>query len=644
MATYEVHGSDGAMYRIEGPDNADPSAIIAQVTGGHKFGSGKSLDYDPTTGQTHPTGSPEAKALESPTSGQSSIQNFLAGAGKATVDLGRGAAQLGAGVADLVNPREQTLSGLVTGKPQSRVDEWRQAVTDARTRDAPLMNTGAGNAGFITGNIADMLPAAFIPGAGTLAGAGAIGAATGLAQPSASTGETLANVGLGAATGPGALLLGRGAAAVGKGAVAALEPLFRGGQERIAARTLQAFAGGPQDAQAAAAAIQNAPAVLPGVQPTTAELANNAGIAQLERTLRNNPEALQALTARNQGNRAAMTGALDQIAGTPQQLNAATTARTAATRPMYDAAGQAVVPADAELGRLLSRPSMTRAWDRAQQLAAERGVQLAQPNANDVSGQTLQYLKMGLNDMRDAGRQSGIGAHEQRALDSTLADLNAWTTRNVPQLRAADTSFRTLSQPINQMEVGGALRDRLVPALGDFGNNTRLSAASYATAVRNGDQLAATATGQPQLGLRDVLSPDQVRTVHQVGEQLARRANADELGRASGSNTAQNLASQNVLRQFLGPLGLPQNMGERAAQSTLGQTLLRPMQFVAAAGEPRILQRLADASLNPQEAARLLQLARTNPRVAQMLWARQGLLGPIAQQTQQGLLGTNAPQ
>jgi len=643
VATYEVHGSDGAVYRIEGPDDADPSAIIAQVTGQHRFGSGKSFDALPGGGVA-PTGSPEAKAAQSPVS-DSATQNFLAGAGKATVDLGRGIGQLGAGIADLVNPRDQSLSGLVTGqKPPSRVDEWRQAVADSRARDAALMKTGAGKAGFITGNIADSLPAAFIPGAGTLSGAAALGAGLGALQPSVSTGETLSNIGLGAAAGPASIAIGRGVAAAGRGAVAALEPLFRGGQERIAARTLQAFAGGPQAAADAANAIlTNGRSILQGVEPTTAELANNAGIAQLERTLRNNPEALQALTARNQANRAAMTGALDQIAGTPQAMEAATTARAAATRPLYDAAAQTVVPADAELGRLLARPSMTRAWDRAQQLAAERGVQLAQPNANDISGQTLQYLKMGLNDLRDTGRQSGMGAHEQRALDSTLAELNQWTTRNVPQLRAADAAFRDLSQPINQMEVGGALRDRLVPALGDFGNNTRLSANSYANAVRNGDALAANATGLPNATLPGVLSAPQMTTIRQVGEQLARRANADELGRAVGSNTGQNLASQNVLRQFLGPLGLPQNMGERAAQSTLGQTLLRPMQFVAAAGEPRILQRLADASLNPQEAQRLLRLAQTNPRLAQMIWARQGLLAPLGQQAVGGLLG-NSPQ
>src|SRR5215813_4104101 len=42
------------------------------------------------------------------------VQNFLAGAGKATTDIGRGIGQWGARIADVVDPRTPTLSGLVT--------------------------------------------------------------------------------------------------------------------------------------------------------------------------------------------------------------------------------------------------------------------------------------------------------------------------------------------------------------------------------------------------------------------------------------------------------------------------------------------------------------------------------------------------
>jgi len=232
-----------------------------------------------------------------------------------------------------------------------------------------------------------------------------------------------------------------------------------------------------------------------------------------------------------------------------------------------------------------------------------------------------------------------------RAVNGSLNSLQDWITRNVPQLRAADTAFAQGSIPINRMQIGQQLSNRLQPALADFGNNTRLNANNFANQVRNGDQLAADVTGNARATLAGTMAPDQMNTIQQIGEQLARRANADELGRATGSNTGQNLISQNVLRQFLGPLGLPQSVGERAAQSTLGQSVLRPLQWLSGAGEPRIMERLSNAALNPQEATRLLQLAQRNPRLAQALWARQGLLGPLSNTAAAGLVGSgNAPQ
>jgi len=159
--------------------------------------------FDAVNGQLLPTGSPAAKAAQSPIAQadpnsanpvESEIgamaSNALSGAGKAFVDLGRGAGQY---------------LGLVS----------RQDVQDSRTRDAPLMATGAGKLGNIGGNVAITAPAMLIPGANTVAGAGLIGAATGALQPSVSTGETVRNTVLGGALGAGSQAIGN---AVARGA------------------------------------------------------------------------------------------------------------------------------------------------------------------------------------------------------------------------------------------------------------------------------------------------------------------------------------------------------------------------------------------------------------------------------------------
>jgi hypothetical protein len=119
------------------------------------------------------------------------VQNFLAGAGKATADLGRGAGQY---------------LGLVN----------RQDVAESRRLDAPLMSTGAGKVGNVVGNVVDTLPAMAIPGANTIAGAGAVGAVMGALQPSVSTGETLRNLAVGGVLGAGGQAVGNAVAAGAK--------------------------------------------------------------------------------------------------------------------------------------------------------------------------------------------------------------------------------------------------------------------------------------------------------------------------------------------------------------------------------------------------------------------------------------------
>lgn len=754
MATYEVKGADGSVYHIDGPDGADPSAVVQQVIGQHAQTDSASTQKAAPPSPTLQLGLLPHHALDTGIPIGQGGSNFLAGAGMGVANLARGIGQN---------------LGLV-----SRAD-----VAKSRAEYAPTLSTGAGRVGDIAGQTAAMLPLALIPGANTMAGAALIGAGSGFLQPSTSTGETLANTALGGAAGPAALGVGRGLGALLQGGKAAIEPFLQGGQERIAARTLQAMAGGDPNALVNKITAAGG-GLLPNVKPTTAELAGNGGLSQLERTARNNPQYQPEFTARNQQNRAVMTKAVSDIAGTPEDLQVAQKARTALSSPLYDMAADEQVTGDDRLAQLMARPSMQSAWQRAQKLASEKGEQLVSgqdipesiadpaltvpppgkgpagpsaardsmlqylarhsrglnsdaaeaegidkadmslhaahfgiqrafrknglsmdaaaemlheagyPVANEqghydpnvmldriqdelggqksyslhnpsgglevsqpatpappatpkappppvYSGRAIQYLKMGLNDLKGEAESKGIGAHEQAAIGNTSKALDSWLTRNVPILKAADTTFKNASAPINQMQVGAALRDKLIPALGDLGNDTRLTANNFAQGLRNGDQLTAQTTGLP-LKLADVMGPQHMRTLNQVGQQLARRANADELGRAVGSNTAQNLISQNALRMIAGPLGLSHTTAEALAHNSLAQTLLRPLQFSAKLAEPRIMDLLAKASLDPKYANELLL-----KRLAQRSAVRgRGLLAPLAQGPTQGLLGPSA--
>jgi len=615
-----------ALRKADAAGDTDGAQKLAAYIKAQSAPQGRSFDL--VNGQPVPTGSPEARAAQSPVS-DSALENFRTATGKGLVDLGRGAGQM---------------LGL----------ESRQNVADARARDAPLMNTTAGKAGDLFGTAAGMLPAALIPGAGTLAGASAIGAGTGLLQPSTSTGETLANVGLGAAGGPAGLAIGRAGGALWQAGRSALEPFLSGGPERIASRVVQQFAGGAQPAAQAAASIAQPRDILPGVTPSTAELANNPGLNQLQRSLANQPEFNTALTLRDQANRAAMANAVQGIAGTDAQRAVNAGLRRDFSAPYYQQASAARVPVDDRLNRILTRPVMEQAWNRAEALAANNDETLVRPQMAAamgrpvpihgapplITGNALQYLKMGLQDLANTGPQRGIGAHEQAAVRSTLDDLNGWIQGSVPALRQADRMYAWASRPINQQDVGGELANRLIPALNDFAEApVRQNAQAFANAVRNGDQLAANATGNANATLAGTMTPAQMTTLRQVGEQLARRAAVNDVGRAAGSNTAQNLIGNNFIQQTLGPLGLPQNAFGRVLSGVADATLGRGAQFLGRTAEPDIQRFLQEAALNPEAAQRLLQM-HPNSRIAQLLWRRQGLLGPMGNTAALGLMGS----
>ncbi|ABR91677.1 Hypothetical protein mma_2193 [Janthinobacterium sp. Marseille] len=170
MAKFEITAPDGSKHEVTAPDNASEQEIMSYVQG--QFSN--QAKVDPSVGgstlQFGPfdTGIPIGESLT----------RGLAGAGKALTDLGRGAGQLVGAVS-------------------------RKDVEESRKLDAPLMATTAGKVGNVVGNVAALAPSAFIPGANSVAGAGTIGALTGLLQPSVSTGETLTNVGAGGVAGAG---------------------------------------------------------------------------------------------------------------------------------------------------------------------------------------------------------------------------------------------------------------------------------------------------------------------------------------------------------------------------------------------------------------------------------------------------------
>lgn len=176
MAKFEITAPDGRKFEITAPDGATQDQVLA---------------YAQQQFSAKPKPARQPDALDNPnmaTEGMSGLDKFLAGTGKAFVDVGRG------------------LSQLTGDMPQSRIDA-------AKAQDAPLMNTGAGIAGNVVGNVAATLPTIMIPGANTVTGAAAIGGALSGSQPVATGDSRAGNAAMGAA---GGALGQMGANAIGR--------------------------------------------------------------------------------------------------------------------------------------------------------------------------------------------------------------------------------------------------------------------------------------------------------------------------------------------------------------------------------------------------------------------------------------------
>ena len=547
-----------------------------------------------------------------PTEGMGGMQKFNAGVGKAMTDVGQGAAQM-------------------VGMGPSA-----QEVQDRRALDKPLMATGAGMAGNVSGNIAMLAPLAVAPGGATVAGAGALGALAGALQPTEGGQERLGNMAMGGALGAGVQTVARypaeiwdAAKGLGRGLKATVEPFYEGGREAILSRALRNASGGNPDVSARLAGARE---LVPGSVPTAAEVAGSPGIAALQRTASaTNPEAYATRAA--QQNEARIRD-LTELAGTQGRREFFAADRATAADSLYSKAyekgvdirrnpetGHFLSKAEisgvkGEITKLTSRPAIQDAMESARKLAANEGVRLTDPTGS-VKG--LDYLKRALDD-----KISTATGNEQRVLVDLKNRLLTTIDRLSPDYAAARTTFRDMSKPINQMDISQTIADKSINKLTDA-----LKPQSFANALT--DDTAAAATNFRKATLENTLEPAQLARLNAIKDDLARSVQARDLGRGPGSDTFQKLSMSNLMQRS----GLP----DTAMRVPM---LGRVANWAYENADNRMRQQLAEALLNPREAGRLLNAAppmglppNTNPAIGERaaMLARMLMLPAIPQLT-----------
>jgi hypothetical protein len=382
---------------------------------------------------------------------------------------------------------------------------------------------------------------------------------------------------------PGAAAVAGQVARSGAGAVTQLhKPFTQAGREAVVGATLRRLANDPD--AAAAAMVGGADELVPGSAPTTAQSSRDLGLLQAERALASvDPK----FAARRSSNNAARNRALDDVAGSEADLTKARGDRETQGKQLYNEAfGQPLRP-DAPLDPLLSltkRPAFQDAIKRAQRLAQEAGEDKLDIML-DPKG--LHYIKMALDDKIGTAAQQGIGAAERRAIVQTREDFLGWLEDASPAYAKAKSAYAEASKPVNQMEAGQEIQKA-----------TRVAGPDAVT----GDPIISQAKWQNVVTskideLGKTLSPEHIKTLRAIGNDLDRAVASDSAGKAAGSNTFQNLSTANVIGAAL---------GDRAASSPVAQTLTRPLQWLYKIPEQDVKDLLVQAMLDPKIARALM--------------------------------------
>jgi hypothetical protein len=445
----------------------------------------------------------QIRAQVDPTEGMSGTQKFLAGAGKAYTDIGRGVGQL------------------VGAVPQGDIDE-------AKSLDAPLMNTGAGVAGNIVGNVAALAPAALVPGVNTLTGAGLVGGALGMAQPVA-TGESRA---LNTALGAGLGVAGQGVAnAVGR----AVRPVQSTLPKELA----------PLAAKAEAA----------GIPLTAAQKTGSRPLAITESVLENLPFTADKQLAAKQAQKTAFNRAALKTVGenadtaTPDVLSAA---KDRIGKTFEDLSARNVVGLDNDFVNALAKVDASRTVFSSSKIedSVEKALELA--SKGKISGKEYQKIRSSLSKASSSAFSSD--AELGQALKEIRNAFDDAATRSI-----SDADKKAWAEARKQWAALKVIEKAAAPTSADAvaGN---ISPAKLATALNTADKNFKYGKGQKELG------------------DIARIGRAFVAEQIPNSGTAQRTFYQDLLQNPLkiipGAMGIGSVPMQALMNSQLGQRYL----------------------------------------------------------------------
>lgn len=266
---------------------------------------------------------------------------------------------------------------------------------------------------------------------------------------------------------------------------------------------------------------------------------------------------------------------------------------------------------DPTLAQLMANPFVKDELPAALKLAEANGI-----TPKDDLTQFLHYVKIGLDKQLSKTGNDALTSTQQKSVQDAKTQLLDWlaSPRGNPKYELARKVFAEESQPINQMQVGQFLADKLTAPIAEQGAGVSQRGALYAQALRDAPGTLKRSTGMPRYETLDqVLTPEQVATTSKVGASLARAMENERLG-GLGAKKAQEtmsaieppLPSAGMLSPVYSVLRAITNRIHGSVTSKVTETLAKAMQ------DPKAMAALME-SATPAERKALAPYLLTAP-------------------------------
>ena len=262
-------------------------------------------------------------------------------------------------------------------------------------------------------------------------------------------------------------------------------------------------------------ALRGQTEIVPGSVPTAGQAAADVGSTRYA--------ALQAEVAKqlpteylNRANQqaAARVAQVQTVGKTEADLAAAERLRAQATDPLYTAARNAgnvvdVTPVLNKIDDIIAKNPGNK--ELLTEFNAIRGSLV---DANGIPRTNAQEVASAID-----GLKSALAKKENAFIKKQLTSLKNDLVQAVPGYEVAQQTFATMSKPINQMDVGQYLENKLTGPLSEG----KLRSGAFAGAVKEAPTTLKRATGESRFNkLDEILDPTQMQAIKSVIDDLTR--------------------------------------------------------------------------------------------------------------------------